>query len=184
MPLRTQVEEPELELINLHIGGKEVKQGWKILNALPGPGVDYLGNMNDLSQFADQSVGQIYASHVLEHSNQLEVLDILKGFYRVLAPQGKLMISVPHLETLCRMFIHPNLDKAARFHIMRMIYGGQTTAYDFHYIGFNLEFLQDYLQAAGFKRIAQVEGFNLFNDTSEFAPYGVKISLNVIAYKD
>ena len=56
--------------------------------------------------------------------------------------------------------------------------------YDFHYFGWNFEFLEEYLTIAGFKKIEKVKSFSLFNDTSNFAPYsGVPISLNVIAYK-
>ncbi|MCX7169852.1 MAG: tetratricopeptide repeat protein, partial [Proteobacteria bacterium] len=48
----------------LHIGGKVRSEGWEVLNALPGPDVDHLGNANDLSRFADNSFDVIYASHV------------------------------------------------------------------------------------------------------------------------
>ena len=35
----------------------------------------------------------------------------------------------------------------------------------------------------GFKRIEKVKSFSLFNDTSDYAPYGPPISLNVITHK-
>ena len=66
---------------------------------------------------------------------------------------------------------------------MRMMFGGQTDSADFHYIGFNFEFLAGYMLAAGFSKVERVQSFGPFNDTSEYAPYGVPISLNVIAYK-
>lgn len=37
--------------MKLHIGGKEIKKGWKILNIQQVKGVDYLGDISDLSQF-------------------------------------------------------------------------------------------------------------------------------------
>ena len=55
--------------MKLHIGGKEVKEGWKILNIIKNDGVDFVGSISDLSQFADNSIEEIYASHVLEHSH-------------------------------------------------------------------------------------------------------------------
>lgn len=66
---------------------------------------------------------------------------------------------------------------------MRMIFGGQTDSHDYHQIGLSLEFMADFLGKAGFYSVEQVEAFNLFNDTSTFAPYGTPISLNLVAIK-
>lgn len=167
----------------LHIGGREKKLGWKLLNIQPGDGVDYVGDINDLSQFPDGSFDVIYGSHVLEHIPQGNMVHTLSGLHRILGPNGKLMISVPDLEVLCRLFVDPSLDKAARFHIMRMMFGGQTDPFDYHYIGLSYEILLEYLQAANFKFVNRVNGFGIFNDTSSYSPYQVPFSLNVIAFK-
>ena len=53
--------------MKLHIGGEEVKADWKILNISNKPGVDYIGDISNLSQFTDNSFQEIYASHVVEH---------------------------------------------------------------------------------------------------------------------
>ncbi len=82
--------------LRLHIGGKDVKPGWKILNVQPGPGVDYVGTCTDLSAFGDRSVAEIYASHVLEHLSYTEELPrALKEFHRVLVPGARLRVAVP-----------------------------------------------------------------------------------------
>ena len=167
----------------LHIGGEQPRDGWKILNIQPGRGVEFVGNIRDLTGFADHSWDEIYASHVLEHIPMEGMVPALQGIFRILRPGGKLMLSVPDLETLCSLFVHPQLGKLERFHIMKMIYGGQCDAHDFHYIGLNFEFLSDYLVAVGFSEIERVPSFGLFDDTSDFAPYGIPISLNVVAYK-
>jgi hypothetical protein len=62
-----------------------------------------------------------------------------------------------------------------------MMFGGQIDDYDFHYIGLNFEILFSYLKIAGFSSASKVDEFNLFSDTSIYKPYGVPISLNVIA---
>lgn len=167
----------------LNIGGREAKPGWQILNIQAGNGVDHVGDIQDLSRFGDESCDEIYASHVLEHVPRARIVATLQGMHRILKPSGRLLLSVPDLEALCRLFVSPNLDKPARVHVMRIIFGGQVDANDFHFVGFSLEILLDSLGAAGFARAERVGEFGLFNDTSSYAPYGVPISLNLIAFR-
>ena len=73
----------------LHIGGKQVKEGWKILNIQRDRGVDIVGNAADLSQFNDETFDEVYASHVIEHLGyQKELPAALKGIHRILKPGG------------------------------------------------------------------------------------------------
>lgn len=174
---------PYTAQLRLHIGGNEAKEGWKIFNIRPGENVDYVGDVQDMSAFADNSVDEIYGSHVLEHISQAAMVPTLQGFHRILKQGGRLMISVPDLDVLCRLFLREGAPKEMRFHVMRMMFGGQVNSSDFHYIGLNYEFLQDYLAIAGFSSCQRVPFFGIFKDTSSFAPYGVPISLNVIACK-
>jgi predicted SAM-dependent methyltransferase len=168
--------------IKLHIGGWEKREGWTILDALPGDHVDHVGNCSDLSFLADESCSEIYASHVLEHlPYDGELLRAIMGFHRVLKPGGWLRVSVPDLETLCRLFVHPELKPPDRFQVMRMMFGGRTSPYDVHYVGLNFEFLGGYLHEAGFQDIQRVAEFGLFQDTSTLKFGGVPISLNVQA---
>ena len=170
--------------LRLHIGGETAKDGWKILNIQPGEYVDFVADCTDLSQFAAGSVAEIYASHVLEHLGYLDELpQALKECNRVLADGGALAVSVPDLEALCRLFLHPKLDMTARFHVMRIMFGGQTDPHDLHKVGLTEEFLRDYLQVAGFRDIARVDNLGLFDDTSELRLGGVPISLNMRAVK-
>jgi len=169
--------------MKLHIGGKEIKEGWKILNIQKNDGVDFVGSITDLSQFEDESIDEIYASHVVEHIDQKNIKKTLKGINRVLKNDGKFYISVPDLDILCRIFIEKTAPLKVKFHVMRMMFGGQIDEFDYHYFGWNYEFLNSYLIEAGFKKNERVKTFDIFNDTSSFAPYGPLISLNVIAYK-
>ena len=169
--------------MKLHIGGIETKDGWEILNISNYPGVDHIGDISDLSQFADGACDEIYASHVVEHVSQQKVLDTLKGINRIVKPGGKLYVSVPDLDVLCSLFINPQASPDIKFHTMRMMFGGQVDAHDFHYFGWNELFMRDYLTKAGFSKIERVESFGLFKDTSDFKPYGFPISLNVVATK-
>jgi len=169
--------------MKLHIGGKQEKEGWSILNIQKKDGVDFLGDISDLSQFQENSIQEIYASHVVEHIDQKNIKKTLKGIYRILKDEGKFYVSVPDLDILCRIFIEKNAPLKVKYHVMRMMFGGQTDKFDYHYFGWNFEFMNNYLLEAGFKRIERVKTFDIFDDTSSFAPYGPLISLNMIAYK-
>ena len=91
------------------------------------------------------------------------------------------MVSVPDLEVLSQTIITPHASTEMKFHAMRMMFGGQTDAHDFHYFGWTFAFMRIFLEQAGFTQVERVESFGLFQDTSEFKPWGFPISLNVIA---
>jgi predicted SAM-dependent methyltransferase len=173
--------------MRLHIGGEEIKEGWKILNIQKKPGVDFIGDITDLSQFDDGSIEEIYASHVLEHIPMSKIANTFNGIQRVLNKGGKLYISVPNLDLIAQMFLIASEGKV-KYEIMRYIYGGQIDSYDFHYVGYWPDFLFSILINAKFKRYERVDYFNIFKDTSTmklYAKNGVfPLSLNVIAYKD
>ena len=177
--------------MKLHIGGMEKKEGWKILNIQSGgeagfspndSEIDFKGDITDLGQFEDNSIEEIYASHILEHVPIKQVSENLNGIYRVLKDNGKFYVSVPDMDILCRQYLSIKGSKA-RFHIIRMIFGGQTDEYDFHYFGYNFDLLNNLLKKNGFKDVKRVQKFSIFNDTSNYAPYGEPISLNLIAIK-
>ena len=171
-------------LIRLHIGGQIPHPDWKILDIRPGPHVDYVGPCSRLSGFGDGSIAEIYASHVIEHLGyQSELGTALREFHRALTPGGTLSLSVPDLTVLCGLFLDPGLDFNERFHVMRMMFGGQTNQADFHHVGLNEEFLTSCLSKAGFIDITHVDNFGLFDDASSLIFKGRPISLNLRARK-
>jgi predicted SAM-dependent methyltransferase len=169
--------------MNLHVGGKERKDGWKILNVKASPIVDFVGDIRDLSAFGDGSIQTLYASHVLEHVGQADVGPVLQGVYRVLKRAGRFLVSVPDLDILCHLYITPWATPQVKWHAMRMMFGGQEEPHDFHYVGFNEESLRSLLVQVGFAEVQEVDSFGIFEDSSEFQPYGFPISLNLIATK-
>jgi len=175
---------PLPEGMRLHIGGKVRAPGWTILDILPGPHVDILGDCSDLSAIADNSCAVVYASHVIEHLGYNDTLPrALLGFHRILAPGGQLMVGVPDLEALCRLFTQPGLTPDDRFFVMRMMFGGRMDAYDVHLVGLNAEFLGAYLTNAGFVDLRRIPSFGLFQDATVQVFKGCPTSLNVIGRK-
>jgi len=173
--------------MRLHIGGEEIKEGWKILNIQKKSGVDFIGDITDLSQFDDESVEEVYASHVLEHIGMAKIQSTFDGIHRILKKGGKFYISVPNLEILTKIFVQVP-EGEGKYKIMAMIYGGQTDSHDFHYFGYWPSLLFSILSNAKFKRYERVEFFNIFKDTSMCTVNtlngAIPISLSVIAYKD
>jgi predicted SAM-dependent methyltransferase len=175
---------PQREPLRLHLGGVERREGWKVLNALPGPAVDFVGTCDDLSQFKDGSVDEVYASHIFEHLAYFDELPkTLSEVARVVRLGGVLSISVPDLNVLCRMMLSPQLSLQERFHVMRMLYGGQSDQFDFHKVGYTFELLQAMLMSYCFGAVTKVESFGLFKDTSEYRFNNEPISLNVRAVR-
>lgn len=169
--------------MKLHVGGVEVKEGWTLFNIQPGPGVDIVGDLRDLTQFGDETIEEIYASHVLEHVPFPQIPDTLTGIYRVLTKDGTFKVAVPDLDALCQLMLNPEAPFEVKLHVMRIMFGGQLDAHDYHYCGWTEQILGHFLGNAGFARMQRVDTFGLFADTSDFDPYKFPISLNVIAYK-
>jgi predicted SAM-dependent methyltransferase len=169
----------------LHIGGKVGSDGWEVLNAAPGPCVDHVCNANNLSQFADNTFAEIYASHVVEHFDYYrELTDTLKEWNRVLKPGGRVLISVPDLDILSELILAKDkLDVYERFFVMRMMFGGHVDKYDYHAVGLNEEFLTLFLRDCGYVNIQRVQSFDLFDDTSNMLFKGAPVSLNMTAEK-
>jgi len=169
----------------LHIGGTVRSAGWEILNANPADYVDHPGDARDLSRFPDGTFQEIYASHVVEHLDYKDELkNTLVEWNRVLVPGGRVMISVPDLDILARLFLdRDRLNVNERFLVMRMIFGGHMDRHDYHLAGLNEEFLAFFLKSAGFVNLRRVGAFGLFEDSSCIEMQGVAISLNMTAEK-
>jgi predicted SAM-dependent methyltransferase len=169
----------------LHVGGLVRREGCEVISPMPGEHVDHVGNANNLSRFRDGTFAEIYASHVVEHFDYRDELQLaLQEWFRVLQPGGRLLISVPDLDVLAALLLQKDaLSLNERFEVLRMIFGGHIDAYDYHMVGLNEAFLDYFLVAAGFVNSRRVASFDLFEDTSSLLFRDVPISLNLIAEK-
>ncbi|MHB8057202.1 MAG: FkbM family methyltransferase [Desulfuromonadaceae bacterium] len=169
----------------LHIGALHSTPGWESLNSQPLADIDHVCDAGDLTRFADGTFAELYASHVFEHFDYRdEFAAVLAEWFRVLAPGGRLFVSVPDMDTICRMYCdRVRFDSNDRYMLMRMILGGHSDQYDYHHAAYNEELLVHYLSVAGFSKITRQEEFGLFDDTSAMRFYGELISLNLTAEK-
>jgi len=167
----------------LHIGGEQPHPDWEIFNIQKGPNVDHVGDAKDLSRFENQTFDELYASHIAEHFDYNGPLQkVLKEWRRVLKPNGRLYLSTPDMDVLCRLFtMRERFTFQERFEIMRIMFGGHIDQYDYHHVGIFGDLLTALLPEAGFQKVLRVKYFEIFEDASARCIEGIPISLNVIA---
>lgn len=102
-----------------------------------------------LKDYADNSVDEIYASHVLEHFPYFVSEQVIAEWVRVLKPGGAIRIAVPDMNKVmeCR-------DTGTPEWLWRgYLSGGQTDAYDVHLAHFTEPVLRRMMTQAGLKDI-------------------------------
>lgn len=108
---------------------------------------DECGSACCLCQYTDNSVDEIYASHLLDHLSRNEQLDnTLSEWYRVLKPGGILRVAVSDFEKTVKMY-NEGVDLER---LWGTIVGGQKTDYDCHKCTFDFTVLRRYLEKHGF----------------------------------
>ncbi len=95
-------------MIKLDIGcGKKKKEGFIGIDCIAFPGVDHVLNVADERwPFDDNSVDEVYASHIIEHLTARERVAFVNELYRVLKPGAKCTLIAPHWAS-CRAYGDP-----------------------------------------------------------------------------
>ena len=83
-----------LDKISLHSYG---------IDLLPLPGVDFLLDIRDLYIFKNAEMDYVFSSHALEDLKDTE--DTLREWWRVLKPEGHLILYLPHKD------LYPNIGQ-------------------------------------------------------------------------
>lgn len=103
-----------------------------------------------LSGFADGSVDEIRASHILEHFPHGEVGAVLSDWVRALKPDGWLRIAVPDFDWIVKAYSNGLRDDPI---IQGYLFGGQSDENDFHKALFDKVRLEKALKDAGLQDI-------------------------------
>jgi hypothetical protein len=119
----------------------------------------------------DESVDEIYASHVLEHFGCRDTAPVLLEWVRVLKPGGRMRIAVPDLGQIIS-----NSAAGKPGNYLGYLYGGQDDADDFHRSGFDEDLLETFLRKCGLSAVRRWEA-----DQADCASQA--ISLNLEGYK-
>lgn len=95
----------------LHVGcGPFPMEGWlNVDKFVQSRMVSYM-DASQIYPFPDKTFCFIYAEHLFEHLTLDGALNMLKECYRVLRPQGVLRLSMPDLEFLIQLYLHPEKE--------------------------------------------------------------------------
>ena len=122
--------------------------------------------IQDLYNMPNNSVDTIYSRHFIEHLTFFDFDRTLRVWYNILKPAGRLMIVCPDLLFHIEQWLMPNRKEV--FNIsgsmsyeewaMKSFYGHQHEVeagedWDIHKSGYDMAYLTDKLEAAGFKNI-------------------------------
>ena len=137
--------------INLHLGCGDISHPAFInIDGIPDPHIHYVGRIDKLSQFKDNSVDLIYACHCLEHFSYAHVPDVLTEWHRVLKKNGILRLSVPDFDLVIEYY---KATRSAIRPIFGSVLGGQDNKFNYHFMIFNEQFLTELFLAAGFTKV-------------------------------
>jgi predicted SAM-dependent methyltransferase len=146
-------------------------------------GVDIVGDISDLSRFEGGSVSEIYASHCLEHFPHPRTLSVLKEWYRVLEPGGKLYVGVPDFARCVELYAITGITQWLQDYVS----GGHEYATAKHEAIFDHDKLSRLLREAGFSESFRVECFPIGDESDcsnlKSTHDGLPVSLNLIAVK-
>lgn len=91
-------------MIKLHLGCGKRNFGPSWVHIDGGDFPHLIGNDITKLNFENNSVDLIYASHVLEYFDRMEVIDVLKEWNRVLKVGGVLRLAVPDFESMTNLY--------------------------------------------------------------------------------
>ena len=94
--------------LNLGCGNRNFGTDWTHIDGAEYPHVD---SHNVISlDYRDKSVDLIYASHLIEYFDRVEIVQILKEWKRVLRIDGMLRIAVPDFYQMAKLYLVDSYD--------------------------------------------------------------------------
>ena len=91
--------------IKLHLGcGERYLPGYIHIDINNFDHIDFISSVNNLSMYEDDTVDEIYASHLLEYFDIHESQDVLAEWKRVLKINGRLRLAVPNFSKLVEVY--------------------------------------------------------------------------------
>lgn len=178
--------------IQLHLGCGKRNFGDPWIHIDGGDHPHLVGHDITKLDYSDNSVDLIYSSHVIEYFDRDEVVPVLKEWYRVLRPSGRLRLAVPNFTMLACMYCDGEINLSQ---VLGPLYGkmpmGDSTIY--HKTTYDRASLTALLESVGFHSVYEYDWKTTthadYDDHSQaFIPHmdkknGKLISLNLEARK-
>ena len=136
--------------LNLGCGGR-TEQGFVNVDGNKGPHVDEVWDVFDLGnyrKFADNSVSEIRAWHILEHCHVTKASEVLREWRRILTPGGGLDIRVPDLMLIMQVCV---MENRLLPELMHHIYAFHIDEWDEHHWGYDERSFGAVLEDTGFE---------------------------------
>ena len=177
--------------MKLHLGcGKRYLEGYIHVDIAEFEHIDYQLPIDDLSNFKDNTVEEIYASHVLEYFDRNDVIHVLTEWKRVLKPSGILRLAVPNFPKLVEVY-QSSKDLSS---ILGPLYGKWDIGnqeFIYHKTVYDENSLKNVLEEVGFKNIKIWDWQEFFKEQKDFDDHsqayyphmqkesGIHVSLNL-----
>ena len=175
--------------MKVHLGcGGVYLDGWVNIDISKESTADHLDDVATLETIEDESCDIIYSSHVLEHFGRNEYEEVLGVWHQKIKVGGLLRLAVPDIQSALAWYNGYNLDE-----LLGIFYGGQSSSYDYHKMGFDKHSLSTKLRELGFKNIKlwdwrATDHANADDYSQSYLPHmkkdsGLLMSLNLKATK-
>lgn len=114
---------------------------------------DIISDVRTLNEFDNNTIDLIYSCHMIEHVSRHEYKDVLKRWYDIIKPGGKIRLALPDLFALSKYYVEKgNIDE-----VRGCMFGGQKNNYDYHYFGHDFFSLKKDLEDIGFTNIKRFD---------------------------
>jgi len=139
------------DTIKLNLGcGRILKPGYINIDKFD-DNADVIMDALDL-KYNDNSVDEIYSSHLLEHLSNNEMIEALKEWRRVLETGGLLELNLPDFESSVKTWLEAS-EHEKWGTLLNNIFGDQSHEGQFHKTGFTKERIVNILDTLGFDKI-------------------------------
>jgi len=140
-------------MIKLNLGcGTDIREGWINIDSYERSNGTVNMDITKLT-YENNYADEICARDVLEHVTHRKTMDVLREWYRVLKPGGKIYIQVPNMMGWALALVyHKCSDECVAEHL----YAHQDYPTNFHYAGFTIPMLSKMMQEVGFKNIESI----------------------------
>ena len=107
-----------IKYLKLDLGcGNRKKEGFIGIDTVD-HGQELIWDITNGIPFPDNSIEEIYSSHLLEHLNEDQIVDLFREIYRVLKPKGIFESRLPHISSPTAFYIgHKSFWNEARIEI-------------------------------------------------------------------